>query len=223
VSDEDERALKVDILTVGPMQTACYIVADKATDEAMVIDPGGDADMILESLGMMNAGPSYIVNTHGHGDHIASNGNIKRDYPDAILCIHGADAAMLADPMANLSALFGIAVTSPPADRLLAEGDDIELGENRFRVIHLPGHTPGGIGLYWPGTESVAGMLFCGDALFAGGVGRTDFSGGDEHGLLSAIRSKIFTLPDDTIVLPGHGPATTVGREKETNPFFATA
>ena len=102
----------------------------------------------------------------------------------------------------------------------LGEGDEVSLGESTFKVIHLPGHTPGGLGLYWAGTDSVAGMLFSGDALFAGGIGRTDFPGGDEKTLLSVIREKLFALPDDTLVLPGHGPSTTIGREKETNPFF---
>jgi len=220
--EEKERPIKVDILTVGLMQTACYVVADKETDGLLVIDPGGDAEMILESVSMTGCEPAVIVNTHGHGDHIAANGALKKAYPDAPLCIHRADADMLTDPEKNLSALFDMPVTSPPADRLLAEGDEMSVGENTLSVIHLPGHTPGGIGLYWPGTDVVAGMLFCGDTLFAGGVGRTDFPGGDEKALMACIRGKLFTLPDDTFVLPGHGPATTIGREKQTNPFFTS-
>lgn len=212
---EKQRPLRLDILAVGPMQTGCYIVSDKPTDEMMVIDPGGDPDMIVESVRMTGVSPAYIVNTHGHADHIAANAALKEDYPGAQICIHPADAEMLLKPLKNLSAFLGSSVKSPPADRLLDEGDEIALGDNRFRVIHVPGHTAGGIALYWPGTDAVAGMLFSGDALFAGGIGRTDFPGGDEKVLLAGIREKLFALPDDTLVLPGHGPSTTVGREKQ--------
>jgi len=219
--EEPQRPLKVDILTVGPMQVGCYIVSDKATDEMMVIDPGGDADLIIESVRMTGAAPAFIVNTHGHADHIAANAELKDAYPAAAICVHPADADMLGKPVKNLSAFLGAAVTSPPPDRLLEDGDTLELGRNTFTVIHLPGHTPGGIALYWPGTDTVAGMLFSGDALFAGGIGRTDFPGGDEALLLRVIREKLFDLPPDTLVLPGHGPTTTLRREKETNPFLS--
>jgi glyoxylase-like metal-dependent hydrolase (beta-lactamase superfamily II) len=217
---ERHRPLEVDSLTVGPMQTGCYIVSDKATEEMMVIDPGGDSANVIESVRMTGVRPTYIVNTHGHADHIAGNAQLKEHYPEAILCIHPADARMLETPTKNLSAFLGQPVKSPPADRLLEEGDELALGRNRFRVLHLPGHTPGGIGLYWAGTDQVAGMLFSGDALFAGGIGRTDLPGGDERVLLEAIRTRLFSLPDDTLILPGHGPRSTTGREKKTNPFL---
>lgn len=222
-AEENERPLRVDVLTVGPMETGCYIVSDKEADELMVIDPGGDADLVMESVRMTGSRPKYIVNTHGHADHIAGNARLKEEYPEAEVCIHGADAEMLSKPVKNLSAFLGFAVKSPGADRVLKEGDELALGRNTFRVIHLPGHTPGGVALYWAGTETVGGMVFSGDALFAGGVGRTDFPGSDEDALLAAIREKLFTLPDDTLVLPGHGPSTTIGREKQTNPFLGGA
>jgi len=218
--EERHRPLKVDVLTVGPMQTTCYIASDKATDEMMVVDPGDDRDLVVESIRMTGGRPKYIVNTHGHADHIAGNAQLKELYPDAQVCVHPEDAELLVKPAKNLSMFFGGAVKSPPADRLLNEGDAVSLGGNTFTVIHLPGHTKGGIGLYWSGTDSVAGLVFSGDALFAGGIGRTDFPGGDEQALRTAIREKLLTLPDDTLVLPGHGPATTIGREKQTNPFF---
>lgn len=218
--EEKQRPMQVDTLTVGPMEAQCYIVLDKATDELMVIDPGGDAELIVESVRMTGSDPKYIVNTHGHADHIAANTELKDAYPNAELLAHHADAEMLLEPVKNLSAFLGRSIKSPPADRVLNEGDGVAVGANSFSVIHVPGHTPGGIALYWPGMDLVAGMLFCGDALFAGGIGRTDFPGGDEKALLSGIREKLFTLPDDILVLPGHGPPTTIGREKQTNPFF---
>ncbi len=218
--EERQRPLQVDILTVGPMQTNCYVVTDKATDETMVIDPGGDPANIVESVRMAGVSIKYIVNTHGHADHIAANARLKEECPDAEICIHPADAELLLKPVKNLSAFLGTPVKSPPADRVLNEDDELRLGQNAFRVIALPGHTRGGVALYWPGTNSVAGMLFSGDTLFAGGIGRTDFPGGDEKELLEGIRTKLLTLPDDTLVLPGHGPTTTVSSEKETNPFL---
>ena len=218
--EENQRTMKVDILTVGPLQTACYVVLDKATDELMVIDPGGDAEMVIESVRMAGSDPKLIVNTHGHGDHIGANAALLDAFPGAELCIHTADADMLLDPMKNLSALFGAPVTSPPAVKRLGQDDRIALGANEFQVLHMPGHSPGGIALTWPGTDHVAGMVFCGDTLFACGIGRTDFPGSDEKLLLDSIREKLFALPDDTLVLPGHGPSTTIGREKQTNPFF---
>ncbi len=219
--EERQRPLQVDTLTVGPMQTNCYVVTDKATEETMVIDPGGDPDEVAESVRIAGVAVKYIVNTHGHADHIAANARLKREHPDAEICIHAADAELLLKPVKNLSAFLGTPVKSPPADRMLGENDALQLGRNVFRVIALPGHTPGGAGLYWSGTDSVAGMLFSGDALFAGGIGRTDFPGGDEAALLESIRNKLLVLPGDTLVLPGHGPATTIGAEKETNPFLA--
>ena len=211
------------MLTVGPMQAVCYLVTDKATDEMMVVDPGGDAGLVAESIRMAGARPKFIVNTHGPADHIAANAELKERYPETELCVHSADAELLLEPVKNLSALFGRSIKSPPADRTVEQGDEIALGKNCFKVIHLPGHTPGGIALYWPGTDSVAPMLFSGDTLFAGGIGRTDLPGGDEEALIAAIREKLFTLPDDSLVLPGHGPCTTIGREKQTNPFLGTA
>jgi glyoxylase-like metal-dependent hydrolase (beta-lactamase superfamily II) len=218
---ERERPLRVDVLTVGPLETMCYVVSDKETDEVMVIDPGGAPEEIIESVRMSGGELRYIVDTHGHADHMAANAALKEAYPAAQVCVHEADAEMLTKPVKNLSMFLGCSVKSPPADRLLKEGDELVLGQSRFRVIHLPGHTPGGVALYWGGTGTVAGMIFCGDTLFADGCGRTDFPGGSEEDLRRSVREKVLTLPDDTVVLPGHGPATTVGREKQTNTFFA--
>jgi len=219
--EREQRPFDVDILCVGMLQTGCFVVTDKATDEMMVVDPGGDPETVLVSVRITGNELKYIVNTHGHADHIAGNAELKQAFPGAQLCIHPADADMLTQPTKNLSAFLGLPVTSPPADRLLGEGDVVRLGEHGFKVLHLPGHTAGGIALYWAGTDQVAGLLFSGDALFAGGIGRTDFPGGDEKALITSIREKLLTLPDDTVVLAGHGPATTIGRERETNPFLA--
>lgn len=220
MAKEPERPLNVDTLAVGPLEANCYIVTDKASDEAMIIDPGGDADLILETFSAMDADPLYIVLTHGHADHLQAASEIKKRFEDIQIFVHEADAEMLVDAEKNGSALFGFSILAPSADQLLKDGNEILLGESRFGIIHTPGHTRGGISIYWAGTDLLAGMVFTGDALFAGGIGRYDLPGGDEQTLLTAIREKLLTLPDDTLILPGHGPTTTVLREKQTNPYF---
>jgi glyoxylase-like metal-dependent hydrolase (beta-lactamase superfamily II) len=158
-----------------------------------------------------------ILNTHGHVDHIAGNAALKRAFPDAPLLIGAGDAAMLTDPMLNLSGLSGVAVTSPPADRLLVEGDVVEAAGLRLEVLDIPGHSPGHIVFVLRDEPPV---VFGGDVLFRGSIGRTDFPGGDLDQLLGGIRAKLWPLPAATVVYPGHGPATTVGHERRTNPFL---
>jgi glyoxylase-like metal-dependent hydrolase (beta-lactamase superfamily II) len=159
---------------------------------------------------------THIVNTHGHGDHIGANAALKEAFPAARLCIHARDSHMLTDPRANFSLEFDFNVTSPPADVTLTGNTELNAGGLRFRVEHVPGHSPGSIclvGLFEPR------IVVTGDTLFAGGVGRTDFPGGNMGLLLSGIKEKILSLPDETIVLPGHGIRTTVGMEKRSNPY----
>jgi len=192
-------------LVVGPIQSNCYIVGCERTREAAVIDPGGDADRILITLAKDKLRCVYIINTHGHFDHSADNKRLK-EVTGAQLLIHQADAPMILHQS-----------NSPPPDRYLGEGDIITFGDISLKVLHTPGHSPGGISLV---TDKI---VFVGDTLFAGSIGRTDFPGGDYDGLLRNVREKIFTLGDDVVVYPGHGPKTTVGRERKTNPFFITS
>ena len=200
-------------LVVGPIQANCYILGCERTGEAAVIDPGGDADKILIAHAKNNLRCLYIINTHGHFDHSAENKRLK-EVTKAQLLIHRADAPMILRQGAG-GRTWGIQVDdSPPPDRYLEEGDLITFGDISLKVLHTPGHSPGGISLI---TDK---MVFVGDTLFAGSIGRTDSPGGDYNGLLRNVREKIFTLGDDVVVYPGHGPKTTVGRERQTNPFF---
>lgn len=204
-------------LIVGPIMTNCYIVWDKDSKDAMIIDPGGDSLEIRSRVSKHKLQVRYIINTHAHIDHIAANGDLKDAYPDAQLLIHEDDAPALTDPTGNLSLFMNLRYVSPEPDRLLKDGDEIELGRYRFVVIHTPGHSAGGISLYCGDVTPPA--LFCGDTLFQLSVGRTDFPGGSFATLAKAIKERLFTLPDETIVYPGHGPDTTIGEEKRHNPF----
>ena len=213
--------MHVETLVVGPIQTNCHIVACARTKRAMVVDPGGEPERIVAAVRDAKLSVDWIVNTHGHGDHIAANGHLKGEFPDATLTIHPADAPMLGSPRLNLSLVTGWDISSPAADVELMDGDDVAVGELTIRVIHTPGHTPGGICLHRPApAEGEAGLLLCGDTLFRGGVGRTDLPGGDMAALIRAIKARLLTLPDETDVLPGHGPATTLGQERIANPFL---
>lgn len=203
-------------LTVGPLQVNCYIVVCTASRQAMIVDPGDDAERILELIREGGYSVACIVNTHGHFDHIGANRALVKD-TGAPLMIHRDDASLYRSAQQHAE-LFGLTTTpSPAADRLLEEGDLIKVGELQFEVLHVPGHSPGGICLYGEG------QLFAGDVLFAGSIGRTDLPGGDHDGLLAGIRKKLFALPDDTLVHTGHGPETSIGQEKQNNPFVGDA
>lgn len=199
-------------LVVGPLMANCFIFGCKKTREAVVIDPGGDADKILLSLADSELKVKYIINTHGHFDHVCGNGKMK-DATDADILIHPLDAPMLGMLTSN-AAVFGISVeNSPPCDQTIEEGETVSFGNISLKVIHTPGHTPGGISLY------TDGIVFVGDTLFAGSIGRTDFPGGDFDTLISSIKTKLFDMEDDMRVLSGHGPETSIGNEKRFNPF----
>jgi len=211
----------VKTLIVGPIQTSCYIVSFPPSKDTLIIDPGGDAEQIIEYLGDKALQLIYIINTHGHIDHIGANTELKEAYSASQICIHPADASMLTNAPQNLSFELGFNYISPPADRLIKEGDIINLDTHKFVVHHLPGHTPGGICLFYEsGVKTEPLVVFSGDTLFCGGIGRTDFPGGSHQQLIKGIKQKILSLPDDVIVYPGHGPPTTVGQEKQMNPFF---
>lgn len=200
-------------METGPLMVNTYIVGDPNTGDAAVIDPGGDADKIMAQLKKDKLTCVMIVNTHSHFDHAGGNASLKK-ITKAPLVIHPDEAESL-PYLASLGILMGVrAENSPKPDRLVSEGDVLKVGSIEMKVIELPGHSPCGIGLL------IDNYAIVGDSLFAGSIGRTDFPGGDFDVLTDNIRRKLFILPDDTVVLPGHGPATTIGREKQYNPFF---
>lgn len=203
----------IECLPVGPLQANCYILGCEKTGSCAVIDPGGDASRILSRIQALRLKVEAIINTHGHIDHIAANKKIK-DATGAPIMIGEKDARMLTSAAANLSMLGGRPFSSYPADRTLKEGDRIKLGELELRVLETPGHTAGGISLV------VGDVVFTGDTLFAGSIGRTDFPGGSFEEIIKSIKEKLLPLGDDVRVLPGHGPESVIGEEKVSNPFL---
>lgn len=200
-------------LEVGPIMANCFIVGCEPTKEAVVIDPGDDADQILMALSKSELKVKYLINTHGHFDHVGANKRMK-DVTGAQLAIHPDDEPLL-NELSKSAAMFGLAAeNSPPADIHLADGDEISFGEITLKVIHTPGHSKGGVSLY------TKGHLFAGDTLFARSIGRTDLPGGDYDTLISSIKEKLLILDDATVVYTGHGPETTIGDEKRMNPFL---
>lgn len=208
--------MKVKTLVVGLMQANCYILECEETHNCVIIDPGGDAERILNYIKVNELTPTYIINTHGHIDHIAANNEIKGagiKNSQPLLCIHEADADMIVNPQKNLSFLIGENFRSVKPDKLLHDGDTIASGTISLTVIHTPGHSPGSICLL------ASEYIFTGDLLFAGSIGRYDFPGSSYTSLLNSLK-KVMTLRDDVIVFPGHGPSTTIGEERIYNPFM---
>ena len=201
-----------------PFEENTYVVWRPGATACVVFDPGLQPELIEECLRAEGLTLCAILNTHGHADHIAGNEAMKRLAPEAPLVIGVGDAHMLADADANLSAGFGFAIVSPAADRIVKEGDSIEAAGLTFRVLDIPGHSPGHIVFV---LEETPTRVFGGDVLFRGSIGRYDFPGGNGPQLLEGIRRKLFTLPADTVVYPGHGPVTTVGHEMRTNPYLS--
>jgi glyoxylase-like metal-dependent hydrolase (beta-lactamase superfamily II) len=208
--------LQVHTIVSLPFMENSYVVHLAGRPDALVIDPGLEPDLILDYLRDEGLTVAAILNTHGHADHIAGNAALKEAFPAVPLLIGARDSVMLADADANLSALFGLEVTSPPADRLLHEGDRVEAAGLAFEVFDVPGHSPGHVVFVHRGQPV---RVFGGDVLLRGGVGRCDFPGGDGRQLFEGIRGKLFSLPDEAVVYPGHGPVTTIGQEKRSNPF----
>src|SRR5262249_42477562 len=213
-------ASPLEIRTIESMPFAenTYIVWLPGRRDALVIDPGLEPGLILDVLDEEQLTPAAILNTHGHGDHTGGNEALKTPYPQAPLIVGANDARLLTDANANLSAPFGAPITSPPADQLVREGDVVEAAGIRLEVLDVPGHSPGHVVFVYRDSPCV---VFGGDVLFRGSIGRYDFPGSNGRLLIDGIRTKLFTLPSDTVVYPGHGPTTTIDYEMRTNPFVA--
>lgn len=207
---------KIEPVESAPFAQVAYVLWSPGRTEALVVDPGFETGPVLELLERQGLTVAAILNTHGHVDHIAGNAALKQAFPAAPLVIGTNEARLLTDPEANMSASFGIGFTSPPADRLLAEGDRFDAAGFSFAIRELPGHSPGSI--VYICDQYDPPFVFVGDVIFAGSVGRADLDG-DAAQLVSGIKTKLFTLPDGTLLLPGHGPPTTVGQERRTNPY----
>ncbi|QGG46702.1 MBL fold metallo-hydrolase [Heliorestis convoluta] len=200
-------------LETGMLGANCYLVVCPETGQGAIIDPGDEAEKIMQLVQKEKAQVVAIINTHGHGDHIGANGGVQKATQAPILC-HADEAAMLTSAAKNLSQYFTQPIVSPAPERLLQDGDTISVGNLTLEVLHTPGHTVGGICLKGPS------VVFTGDTLFSGSIGRTDFPNGSYSTLIQSIQEKLLTLPDQTVVYPGHGPASTIERERRENPFL---
>jgi len=208
--------MQIERFILGPYQTNSYIARNDDSKDCLVIDTGLESEPLLNALQTQKLNPQALLLTHGHIDHIAGVDLIKEIYPDIKVYIHPDDADMLVDPLKNLSAMFGQGFATSPADELVEDDQEIEISSIKLKVLHTPGHTPGGVAYYCE-SENV---LFAGDTLFEESIGRSDFPGGDPGQLTKSIKEKLFTLADNTTVLPGHGEQTTIGHEKKYNPFI---
>ena len=211
--------MHIETLVVGPLATNCYVVSsdndssDGGGAEAIIIDPGGSPRIIEDYIERSGVRPVLVVLTHGHCDHMAAAAVLAAGYGIDVV-MHGDDLDTLEMSVAD-APMWGLGnPENVPIARKLSAGDAIEFGGESGKVLHTPGHTKGGMSILFDGT------VFVGDTLFARSIGRTDFFGGDMETLLASVRRELFTLPDDTVVYTGHGPATTIGEEKRQNPFF---
>ncbi len=205
--------MTVKTLPLGMMQTNCYILYDESTNEAIVVDPACDFEAIKKCIEDLSLNVCYIIITHAHFDHIEALDELH-EFTGAKICIGKPDSESLFDSSMNLSSAFGATSPSSKAELLLLDGDELSVSGNILKIISTPGHTRGGICIL------TDGILISGDTLFSESIGRTDFPGGNTATLIDSIKTKLFTLPDSTIVYPGHGPSTTIGHEKSNNPFI---
>jgi glyoxylase-like metal-dependent hydrolase (beta-lactamase superfamily II) len=207
--------LVFDSLETGPIQTNCYIVGDSDCKVAAVVDPGGHVGAIRSALERHGLECKWIINTHAHFDHVGGNAELKR-VTQAQILIHATEEGELSN-LAKHAVLFGMSVdNSPPADRTIDQGDEIDVGGIKLKVLHTPGHSPGSISLVIEGESKI----LVGDLVFAGSIGRTDLPGGSYEVLLKSVKDKIFPFDDETKLYPGHGPSTNVGVERRHNPFL---
>lgn len=199
-------------LEVGPFMSNCYLVGCPETLEGLIIDPGAEGKRIIKRIADLRLKIKYIINTHGHIDHIGANSEVKAAF-QAPLLVHAADAPLYRSPQAGMSFFMGSGKVLPP-DYLLKDNEQLQVGTLAVKVLETPGHTPGGISL------EIAEALFTGDTLFAGSIGRTDLPGGSYRQIIGSIKSKLLVYPDSTEIFPGHGPSSTIGNERRYNPFL---
>jgi hydroxyacylglutathione hydrolase len=211
----NEENMIFDIIVVGPLAVNCFLLGDEGSRDGIVVDPGGDAEKVLAAVRSHGLTVRRVINTHGHFDHIGANRQVLAA-TGAELLVHREDTPFLSRA-AEVAVMYGLSTeNSPPPDRFLEDGMVIGLGETEIKVLHTPGHTPGGCCLYL----AAEGKVITGDTLFADGVGRTDFPGSSHEALMTSIRTKLMTLPDAVAAYPGHGPATTIGHERRYNQYL---
>lgn len=216
-SMRSDLPLDVSILVTLPFQENTLFVSLPRSKECLVIDPGFGSPRIVEQLTTLQKTPVAILLTHGHVDHIAGVGGLRQAWPEIPILIGAGDASMLTDPQLNLSAPFGMPITAPPATQTLTHQERLVVAGIPLEVREIPGHSPGHV-VFVHSTGNPP-IVFGGDVLFQGSIGRTDFPGGDQQLLIDGIHRKLFDLPENTLVFPGHGPTTTIGQEKRDNPF----
>jgi glyoxylase-like metal-dependent hydrolase (beta-lactamase superfamily II) len=209
--------MKIDSFILGDFQTNCYCLRTSESEtDCLLVDAGLDAQPIIDFLKQNQLNPAIVILTHGHIDHIAGVTLLRQNFPDIKVVIHADDANMLSSPVKNLSIAMGQIFKTEPADIIIQNEGSAEFGPFTFDVLHTPGHTPGGICLY----SAEHNLAFVGDTLFAGSIGRTDFPGASFEQLMNSIKTKLLTFPGDTTIYTGHGPATTIICEKQSNPFL---
>ena len=209
--------LEIRVVVSVAFQQNTYVVRRPDRDDCLLIDPGLDPERIVQCLAEEQLTPAAILNTHGHSDHIGGNEAIKQKWPECPIVIGEDEADKLTDGMKNLSAMFGANLVSPPADKTVADGDIYSAAGFDLKVSAIPGHSAGHV--VFAIQDQKPTVIFVGDVIFAGSIGRTDFPDGDFGQLAAGIKTKLFSLADDTVLLSGHGPETTVGQEKRSNPF----